>query len=112
MTHDNKQRITESLRNGEYMSNPHQAAEDAAILAGEFSYTCSMLESLLQKKPSIWNELRKSLKSDTSAERAWEATPDGINEITYRLQLKSLEKMISALRGIVKIATEEAKNTF
>lgn len=108
---DNYTRISEGLKNGHYTANPHEAANDLAVLAGEYAYAIGQLELILQNKPAIWNELRKNFESDTACERAWQATRDGLSETTLRLRERGISRMISALRTLVRIATEEARNT-
>lgn len=108
---ENVSRISQSLRNGEYTSNPHGAATDLAILAGEYSYTLGQLELILQRKPAVWNELRKNFKSDTACERAWQSTADGMQESGLRLREKSIGRMMTALKSLIRIAEGEAINT-
>ena len=107
---DNIKRIAEKLRNNEYISTPHQAAEDKGILAGEFAFVMSQLEEILNRKPAKWNAMRDDFKSDTACERAWEQTEDGINENGLRLREKSIKNMMSALGTIVRINSDEAHN--
>ena len=107
---DNVKRIAEKLQKGLYPQNPHESAEDCAVLAGEFAWVCSQLEEIIARKPQIWNQMRIDLKSDTACERKWEATEDGINEVGLRLRMKSIEKMMSALRTLVRLATTQAIN--
>ena len=109
---DNIKRITENLRVGIYNTNPHEAAEDKAVLSGEFAWICSQLETILARKPAIWNTMRQNpaIKSDTACDRKYQQTEDGIDEMGLRLRLKAIEKMMSALSTLVRLATEEAKN--
>ena len=107
---DNIKRISEKLRNNEYMSTPHQAAEDKGILAGEYAFIMGSLEEILNRKPTKWNQIRDKFKSDTACERAWEQTEDGINETGLRLREKSIKNMMSALGTIVRINSDEAHN--
>lgn len=110
-TSDNISRIQQNLRAGNfYPQNPHEAANDNMVLAGEFSYLCSLVETILQSKPRIWNEMRPNYKSDTACERAWEATEQGMEEARLRLTLRSCEKMMSALRGLVRLSTLQVLN--
>lgn len=102
--------ISQKLRDGGYTSNPVEAAQDRAVLAGEFAWIMGQLEQILQTKPAIWNELRKNVKSDTACERVWEQTEAGINEMGLKLRAKSVEKMMQALGTLVKIAESEANN--
>lgn len=107
---ENINRISEGLRKGHYTTNPHQCALDLAILAGEYAYIMGQLESILQRKPGIWSEMRKNFKSDTACERAWESTADGISESGLRLRAKAVERMISAMKSLIRIAEGESRN--
>lgn len=109
---NNIERITEKLKNGEYTSHTAQdCADDLAKLSGEYSWVCSQLEQVLASKPVIWNSIRKNTKSDTSAERQWEASENGVNEMGLRLRMKSIEKMMSALKSIINVAQNELLRT-
>ena len=104
--------IIKKLKEGHYTSNPVGASEDLAILAGNYGWVCGQLEMILQRKPAIWNTLRKDVKSDTACERAWEQTSDGLDEGGLRLRLKAMDKMSSALKSLIRIAEGEAHNQF
>jgi hypothetical protein len=107
---ENLTRIQYNLRHGYYAQNPHDAAEDRAILAGEFSWLCGQLERVLVRKPGVWNLIRPDYKSDTACERAYQQTRDGIDEMGLKLRLKGCEKMITALNTIIRLAEMDAKN--
>lgn len=109
---ENILRIQENLIAGVYSGNPQGAAEDQAILSGEYSWLMGQLEEILRIKSVVWMELRKNVKSDTAADRAYDATPDGIKETTLRLQAKSIEKMMSALKSIIQIASDQSRNQY
>jgi len=57
-------------------------------------------------------EIRKDCKSDKSADRQWDATEMGITEMSCRLRLKRIEKVISALSSLIRVAEGAAKNQF
>lgn len=109
---ENIKRIQQNLKEGFYTHNPSACAEDRAILSGEYSWICGQLETILQRKPAIWNEIRKNVKSDTACERVWEQTSDGLDEQGLRLRLKSCEMMMRGLSSLLKLADGEAKNTY
>lgn len=107
---DNIIKIQENLKQGLYNTNPVLASEDKAVLAGEYSWIMGQLEIILQRKPAIWNTLRPNYKSDTACERAWEATSDGIDEAGLKLRSKGIEKMMSGLGSLIRLAEMDAKN--
>jgi len=92
--------------------SPGEIVELKAILAGHFSFTSHALENILMKKPSVWLELRKGLRSDAATDRSWEATPDGIDEMKNRMQLKRIEKMISSVSSTLKVKEDEARHSY
>ena len=83
-------------------------------LAGQYARTGALLTGILMRKPSVWQEIREreGIKSDRSADRAWEATPDGLKEMQYRMELKICDKLTSAIRTRIEIFQGEARNTF
>ena len=107
---ENITRISQEMREGRYVNNPHKCAEDLSILSGEYGWLCGQIEDILVRKPEVWNKIRLDTKSDITAERKYQATPDGINEMGLRLRLRGCEKMMSALKTFIRLATEEAKN--
>lgn len=104
--------VTENLRLGFYSQNPIIASQDHARLAGEYSWNSSQLIDVLKEKSLVWNEIRIQTGSDKQADKQWDAREDGIAEMTLRLRLKSIEKMMSALKSLVRIAETEAHNGF
>jgi hypothetical protein len=103
--------IQEALRSNIPLS-PREIADFRKYLAGEFSFLASRLEEVKRKKPEEWNKLRPNFKSDTACERAWEATEFGLEEMSLKLKLKSMEKMLSALRGMHELKVAEGYNQF
>jgi len=92
--------------------NPHELAENRLTLSGEYSRASEQLESILEKKPAIWSEIRKNVKSDTSADRTWDGTEMGIHEMKLRMKLKRLEKQMSSISTMLRVFEAEARNQF
>ena len=80
---------------------PHIASEHRNKLAGQYSFLSGILGDILARKPKTWLLLRESCKSDSQADRKYEMTDDGINEIGIRLQIKAVEKMLSSFKTII-----------
>src|SRR5687767_9538100 len=78
--------------------DPHALAERRVQLSAEYARDSELLAEILSKKPEIWMKLREGVKSDTAAERAWERSDLGIQEMRLRLQMKAAEKKMSAAR--------------
>jgi hypothetical protein len=87
-------------------------AEYKAQLSAEYSFFSGLLEGVLARKPAIWNEMRKNHNSDKATDREYEATSDGIDEVGLRLKLKRIEKMISAISSLLRVAEGEAKHIY
>ena len=90
---------------------PHEAVEMRAKLAGLYSFYSEQYETCIIEKARNWKILREKHKSDASAEKDWETTETGINEIGLKLRLKSIEKMLSALKSIIDMANVDYHNT-
>src|SRR5690242_17396016 len=105
--------IAEKLKNTETIYPP-ELSEMRSWLAGEYAYINSQLIGILMKKPEKWKEIRYSgdVKSDTAAERIWQATEEGLKETIYRMQLKTIEKLSSAIKSRMEVLMGEAKNQY
>lgn len=83
-------------------------AELKAELSSQYSYKTGLLEDILLKKPEIWLRIREDHKSDKATDRYWEGTQMGLREMKIKLDLKRIEKMISALSSRLRVAEREA----
>jgi hypothetical protein len=88
---------------------PNEVAEEVTRKAGMYEHNAEKLAGILERKPAIWNEMRKEQKSDTATDRLWDATDDGINEMKLRLAMKSQEKKMSALKTQLRVMEGEAR---
>lgn len=108
---DNILKIQEQLRSGELSAiNPHACAAAKALLAGEYSFYISQLSDIVVRKPQNWLRLRENVKSDKQADREYERTSDGINELGLEMKVKQIDKMQSALSSLIRMAEMDAKN--
>jgi len=94
------------------MMSPHELADKKFELTGEYSFFAGQLEDILVRKPAVWNAKRSDFKSDAACDRWWEATEDGINETGLRIRMKRIEKEISAINSLLRVAEGEAKNEY
>lgn len=104
--------IEKDLKEGNLHTNPILCSQYRGWLAGDYSTHAGLLEMIVQRKAAIWNELRKQVNSDKATDRLYEATTDGVDEQTIRIRLKRLEKLMSALGTLIKIAEGEARNNY
>lgn len=89
---------------------PSEAAERRYQLSVEYGTLSEELEAILLLKTDKWRELRVDTKSDTSADRVWDATEWGKKEIKLTMAMKRNERESSALSSLIRIKEGEAKN--
>ena len=69
-----------------------------SVLVSWYSRDNEEMAGVEKRRPIFWQTLRKNSKSDKVAEMKYDATADGQRRIELRYELKSLEKLISALK--------------
>lgn len=92
-------------------ATPHELVEMKRTLSAVYSRMSQMLMVVLRRKPIVWNELRRTAKSDTAAERMWESTAEGLDEMEIRQWLKIIEKHISSINSSLRVAEGEANGS-
>lgn len=92
--------------------SPHELAEQRLELSAEYGRYSEELEIVLLEKPRTWRTLRGTVKSDTAADRLWEETDQGRDEIRLRLRMKALDKKFSAIKTMLDVYQGEARNQF
>lgn len=98
--------IEDALREG-FQAEADIYAAWRSRLSAEWAFYAGQYEEILKKKPNIWLKLRKNTKSDASAQKEWEASEMGINEMVIKLRMKRLEKNISSLRQLIETAQRD-----
>ena len=94
------------------MKTPRQLAEDRVNLSAEYATLSEELSDILTVKASRWAVYRADpdCKSDTAAEKRWDATSEGLREMQIRLKLKAFEKQMSAAKTMIDVMTAESRN--
>ncbi len=90
--------------------SPPELAKLKMEVAGEYGFICSLLEKTLYQKAVQWGKLRATVKTNAEADRLWEASQDGINEMGYKLRLKAMERILSAISTTLRTAEVEKNN--
>lgn len=98
------------MLDGSLISNPHLCAEYRSMLSGEYSYLVGELEEIKSIKPLVWLEMRKLHKSDSATDKSYEATESGLKEDKLRSEIKRIEKLISGLGSLIKVADGAVHN--
>lgn len=100
----------EMLKEGSFSSNPVLCADYKAKLSGEYSFTAGILEDIETRRPKWWNENRPKFNSDKACDSAWDSTEDGINQIGMKWRIKRIEKLISSMNSLLRLAEGQMKN--
>jgi DMSO/TMAO reductase YedYZ molybdopterin-dependent catalytic subunit len=81
-------------------------------LSAQYAEKSDDFTAVLGKKADTWPRLREQHESDKQADRAWDATIEGRLETPLRLELKSLEKLMGAIKTHLRVKETEARNQF
>ncbi|MCP3684601.1 MAG: hypothetical protein GY861_18190 [bacterium] len=102
--------IIDLIRSGQIIS-PGDLAEYRLRLAAEYGYHSEQLSQILKAKPQDWLEIRQrsNIKSDKIADRLWEMTEMGQQEMSLKMTLKTIEKVSSAISTQLKMYETEAR---
>lgn len=102
--------IQERLTLGSVTSQ--EASNMRVILSGTYAQLSTKLEAILAQRPKVWLEMRKLCKSDKATDRQWEGSEMGLEEMSLHMKLKRIEKMMSSLSSLLRVAENEAKNIY
>lgn len=91
---------------------PQALAEEKYKLAVEYARLSEIYANHIRLRAEHFNANRADFKSDRACERAFETTEDGINMETIKAKMKSKEKRMSAISSLLKIASDEAHNSY
>ncbi len=94
------------------MQTPQELSDKLLELAEESSRLGTELSRILTLKPDIWMEMRKNHSSDKSTDKQWDATEEGKKEMQVRLQLKSNQMMMSAIKTKLRVLSDETHNMY
>jgi hypothetical protein len=94
------------------MLTPNEMAQRRLDLSEEYSRFAGEYAQHIKLQADHFNTNRENYKSDTSTQRAFDATPDGVRMTILKLKLKSIEKSMSALNTALRLAENEAKNLY
>jgi hypothetical protein len=103
--------ITDILRDlQDPETSPGRLSAINMFLAADYTYKTAELQTTLGMKATKWPALREAHGSDKQADKAWDATLEGRLESDLRLQLKSYEKLMSAIKAHLRVREMEARN--
>ena len=91
---------------------PGQLADDILHLSHDYCTLSDELGIIYQKKDLNWGMLRDTVTSDRQADQLWRETDIGSRERQVELELKKIQKSISAIKTYLHIKENEAKNLY
>lgn len=105
----NYDKAREILQGGTIQVN--QAVEFRNKLAGDYAYYADLLLVIQSRKPQAWNDVRGKVKSDSQADRHYELTDDGVQELWLKSKMKAIEKMMSSFKSMIDVANTDFHNS-
>ena len=90
--------------------SPREIAERRIELSAEYGQKSERLKEILEVKATGWKALREFHKSNKDASDAWESSEYGIEEMKLKIDLKVLEKKMSAARTYLEVLSGESRN--
>ncbi len=90
--------------------NPHLLAEKRVQLSAEYARDSERLGELKAYRAVRWLLVRKDCKTDKEADRTWEASSEGQEEMKLQYKTKGMEKEISAINSLLRVLDNEARN--
>ena len=91
---------------------PHKISDERLKIAYDFAKLGERLVEIKKFKAIQWLELRKFVKSDAQAEREWELTELGIEEMEIKAKMKAKQMKSSALRTHLEVLKDESHNQY
>src|SRR3990167_742393 len=92
--------------------SPGDLSQLLIVIAAEYGSLSEEMKDILRIKVKEWIKLRQDVKSDTQAERLWQLSESGTKETELRLDMKSMEKTMSAIRTRLHVLGVEALNQY
>ena len=91
---------------------PGQLAEHRLRLADDYSRAGELKVKLLRLRAEFYQDHREEVKSDAALERLWETTAEGMDLMELREKMKSIEHKLSAIRTLLEVRNNEARNQY
>ena len=95
-------------------SNPRGLADLHIEMASKYATLADMFKDVQIEKAQFWQQkfVGEKPMSDTALEHKWIGTEGGTKELRMKLELKSLEKLMSAIKTSSVVNSVEAKNSY
>lgn len=89
---------------------PEEIADERIKLAYEYARLGERLAEIELEKAHKWQEIRKDFKSDKQADRFWDTTELGQEEILIKSKMRTHKTKISALKTKIDVLNMEVRN--
>lgn len=94
------------------METPNEIALNILKMTDEYAKLGERLNELKGLYAMWWEGSRQDYNSDSSAEKAWDLTKEGIEMAEIKLKMKVKEKRMSALKTYLRVLENEARNNY
>lgn len=92
--------------------NPGQLANYRLEISNYYSKAGERKVELMRLRALYYESFREDVKSDAALERKWEMTNEGLELMEIREKMKSLEHKMSAIRTLLEVRNNEARNAY
>lgn len=108
------EQLANEIQEAQTANVPHTLADLHIECAVKYARLTELYKPIAQEKAQFWAVYKfppdEKPKSDTYVDIQWNAYPAGQKETRLKLELKALEKLMSAIKSALVNATVEAKN--
>lgn len=94
------------------VKDPGTLAEYRVTLSHKYGEASDRLEACEKLFAEWWSEHRENYKSDAACERAFDKTEVGQEKRHWDLQRKKIDRMSSAIKTLIEVRTNEARNLY
>ena len=91
---------------------PIELANHRLEIADYYSKAGERKVQLMRARALYYETYREEVKSDAALERKWETTNDGLELMEVREKMRSLEHKLSAIRTMLEVRNNEARNQY
>jgi len=96
----------------EAQNQPAKLSELHFLIAHQFAETAGQLEEMIPESTELMRDLMIENKTVAKARQMFELSNIGIKEKKLKIQLKSLEKLMSACKRRLESLAQEAQNLY
>ena len=94
------------------MQTPNDLSLKLEELAADYGAVCERLGTIGTGKAETWLKIREGTTSDRQADKLWEATLSGREEVGLRWRERGLLRQMSAIRTRLRVLSDEVKNMY